>query len=190
MSLKWAVAWTFALAFAFGAWAQQAPGFQASLTPECARYDRSQRIEGLTLSVWGENPQAALSLGLVNGSTGESSGLSLGLMNYAESYAGAQWGLGNFVGQDFYGWQGGPLFGLVGSVVNYTGGHMGGVQTGLVNLSGKLSGLQLGLINYTQYADRGLQIGVVNLIAQNSGWFTHWPDEVAPGMILVNWHFD
>ena len=163
--------------------------FQASLTPDCAIHDRSTRIEGLTLSIWGENPQAALSIGLVNGATGESSGLSLGILNYAESYAGAQWAVANFTEGNCSGWQGGPCIGLLGSIVNYTGGHMRGLQTGVVNLSGQLSGLQLGLINYTQLADEGVQVGLVNIIAQNNGWFTNWPNEVAPGMVLVNWRF-
>jgi hypothetical protein len=180
------------VALALGAWAQQHekyPAFQASLVPDYAIYERSQRIEGLTLSIWGENPQTALSIGLVNGSCGESVGMSLGVLNYAESYSGVQWAFANFTGQDCYGWQGGPGLGLVISVLNYTGGHMNGLQTGLVNIAGKLSGLQFGLINYTQTADQGVQIGLVNMIAENQGWFTQWPNEVAPGMILANWRF-
>lgn len=174
---------------ALGAGAEENPSFQASFLPDAAMYPRTQRIEGITLSVWGENPQAAFSLGFVNGATGESSGLCLGLVNYAETYAGAQWALVNVTEANDSGWQGGPLFGLVGSVLNYTGGDMSGVQTGIVNLSKKLSGVQVGIVNYTQYADKGVQVGVVNVIAQNSGWFTNWPNEVAPGMILVNWRF-
>jgi hypothetical protein len=38
---------------------------QLSLTPDFALYDRSERIEGVTLSIWGENPQSAFALGLV-----------------------------------------------------------------------------------------------------------------------------
>ena len=49
--------------------------FQLSLTPDVAIHDRNERIEGFSLSVWGENPQSAFALGLVNGSTGDSSGL-------------------------------------------------------------------------------------------------------------------
>lgn len=179
-----------ALVTALSAVAQEAvPAFQASFTPEYAMYPRSQRIQGMTLSFWGENPQTALAIGLVNGSTGESSGLSIGVLNYAESYAGAQWSFANFTEGNCSGWQGGPVLGLVVSVMNYTGGHMKGLQTGVINMSGKLSGLQLGLINYTQSAESGVQVGLVNLIAENNGWFTQWPREVAPGMILVNWRF-
>lgn len=187
---SWMVAIAFGCAACWaGAQESGIPFFQASLTPEHALYPSGQRIEGVTLSIWGENPQSALAIGLVNGSTEPSSGFSLGVVNYAESYGGVHWSLANFTQGDFSGWQGGPLFGLLGSVVNYAGGDMKGLQTGVINLSGKLSGLQLGLINYTQYAESGVQVGLINLISQNSGWFTQFPREVAPGMILVNWRF-
>ncbi len=183
------IAGALALGLALGAAAGENPFFQASLTPDYAIHESHQRIEGITLSVWGHNPQSSLALGLVNGSSGESSGLSLGVLNYAESYAGVQWAFANFTAGDVSGWQGGPGLGLLISLLNYAGGKMSGLQTGLVNASGTLTGLQLGLINYTQYADSGVQIGLVNLIAQNDGWFTRFPDEVAPGMILANWRF-
>ncbi len=48
--------------------------FQLSLTPDVAIYDRTDRIDGLTLSIWGENPQSSLAIGLVNGTTGNSVG--------------------------------------------------------------------------------------------------------------------
>ncbi len=174
-----------------GLCAQEAecPAFQASLVPGHALHGRDRRIEGLTLSVWGENPQSALALGLVNGSVGDSAGLSVGLVNYAESYRGAHWSFVNLASGDVTGWQGGPVFGLLVSALNYTGGQMTGLQTGLVNLSGSLNGVQIGLVNYTQRAEAGVQVGVVNVIAQNRGWFARLPDEVAPAMVLVNWRF-
>jgi len=183
------VAWVVALGIAIRALAQDAPSFQASVVPGFSVHSPDQKIEGLTLSLWGENPQQAFSFGLVNGSTGSSEGFSLGLVNYAESYGGVHWGLVNATSGDFVGWQGGPLCGLVGSVVNFTGGKMNGFQSGVVNLAGTLSGLQLGVVNYAQRAESGVQIGVVNFIAENNGWFTRWPHEVAPGMLLVNWRF-
>ena len=167
----------------------QVESFQASFTPKHALHDQETRIEGLTLSIWGENPQSALSIGFVNGSTGTSQGFSLGLMNYSERYSGLQWSCANFSHSDFSGWQGGPLFGLLGSVVNYCGGDMSGLQTGCVNLTGGMSGVQIGLINYAQKVEGGLQIGIVNLIGNTGGWFTAWPNEIAPGMIFVNWKF-
>jgi len=170
------------------AWAQS-ESFQASLTPDHAIHDRTTRIEGMTLSIWGENPQSAFSLGFVNGATGQSSGLSLGLLNYADTYSGAQWSIINITHGDVSGWQGGFAFGLLGSVMNYTGGHMRGLQTGLINMSGNLSGLQVGLVNYSQRVDSGLQIGLINLIAETEGWFENFPHEVAPGMVLANWRF-
>ena len=167
----------------------QVEAFQMSFTPKHALHDQETRIEGLTLSIWGENPQSALSIGLVNGSTGASQGLSFGLVNYSERYAGAQWSFANFSGSDFAGWQGGPLFGLLGSVVNYCGGSLSGVQTGCVNLTGGMSGVQVGILNYAQEVKGGVQIGIVNLIGNTGGWFTDWPNEIAPGMVFVNWKF-
>ena len=167
----------------------QVEAFQASFTPKHAIHDRETRIEGVTLSVWGENPQSALSIGFVNGSTGTSKGFSLGLVNYSERYAGAQWSFANFCHSDFSGWQGGPLFGVLISAVNYCGGSMSGLQTGAVNLTGKMSGVQIGIVNYAQEVESGLQVGLVNLIGNTSGWFTNWPNEVAPGMIFANWKF-
>jgi len=161
---------------------------QLSLTPSFAIHDRSERIEGLTLSLWGENPQSALAIGLVNGSTGDSQGLSLGLLNYAETYTGLQWGLVNYTSGDFSGWQGGFFIGLVGSVVNYTGGTMTGFQCGIVNYAGNLNGFQLSAVNYASKVEAGVQIGIVNIMPENE-WFSRLPDELAPGMILVNWHF-
>lgn len=153
---------------------------QLSLTPEIAIFDRSERIEGLCLSIWGENPQSALALGLVNGSTGRSAGFSLSLLNYADSYKGIQWAAINYTKGDFLGWQSG--------LVNYTHGQMKGLQGGVVNYAGHLTGLQLGLVNYAASATTGVQIGLVNLIPQNE-WFGGLPNELAPGMVLVNWRF-
>lgn len=163
--------------------------FNLSLTPEIAVYDHTTTINGMTLSIWGENPQNSFALGLVNGTTGRSTGLSLGLMNYANHYQGCQWSLVNYTEQDFSGWQGGPFFGLLVSVVNYTGGNMTGLQTGAVNYAGSLTGLQIGIVNYAEAADSGVQVGLVNIIHQNKHWFSGLPEELAPGMILVNWRF-
>ena len=161
---------------------------QLSLTPDFAIYDRSERIEGVALSIWGENPQAGFALGLVNGSTGDSVGLSVGLVNYADSYTGLQWSFVNYTKGDFTGWQGGPFFGLLVSAVNYTEGTMKGLQCGLVNCAGTLNGLQVGFVNYAQKVKSGVQIGIVNVMTENE-WFSKLPDELAPAMVLVNWHF-
>ncbi len=165
---------------ATGAWAGNKP-IQLSLTPDIALYDRTEMIEGLTLSIWGENPQRALALGVVNGSSGESAGLSWALiLNYSDSYRGVQWAPINYAKGDFLGWQGG--------FVNYTDGAMRGLQSGVVNYAGRLTGLQFGFVNYAAAAQTGVQIGLVNLIPQNA-WFTGLPNELAPGMIFVNWRF-
>lgn len=150
-----------------------------SLTPDIALYDRSTTIEGLCLSVWGENPQTALALGIVNGSTGQSAGLSWAfILNYADSYKGLQIAPINYTKVDFLGWQAGA--------VNYTEGRMKGLQTGFVNYAGVLTGLQFGFVNYAADAETGVQLGLVNLIPKNE-WFTGLPDELAPGMIFINW---
>ena len=142
---------------------------QLSLTPNIALHSRHEIIEGLTLSIWGENRQEALSLGIVNGSKGQSVGASLGLFNYADYYRGIHFG----------------LFG-----VNYTKNNFFGGQIGWfgVNYAGQMKGLQLGLGNWADTAQDGVQIGLVNIIAQNK-WFDNFPDEVAPGMLFVNWRF-
>jgi len=172
---------------ASGAAAETRP-FNLSLTPDAAVYDRGDIIKGITLSIWGENQQTSLAIGFVNGTIGESAGLSVGLLNYAENYKGLQWGLVNYTTGNFAGWQGGPFVGLLVSAVNYTGGDMTGLQLGAVNYAGRLSGLQIGLVNYAETTDAGVQIGLVNIIPQNE-WFDNLPDELAPAMILVNWRF-
>jgi len=154
---------------------------QVSITPNIALFSRSERIEGLCLSLWGENPQTALALGFVNGSTGDSAGLSWALLvNYADNYKGIQWAPVNYTKGEFLGWQAGA--------VNYTEGRMKGLQTGVVNYAGRLTGLQLGLVNFAETAETGVQIGLINFIPSNR-WFTGLPDELAPGMVLINWRF-
>ena len=163
--------------------------FNLSVTPDVSIYGRNMTIEGMTLSIWGENQQTSFALGLVNGSAGRSAGFSLGILNYAENYKGLQLGLVNYTKQDSFGWQGGLLLGFLISAVNYTGGTMKGVYTGVVNYAGNLKGLELGLVNYADDADSGFQIGLINIMHKNKHWFSNLPGELAPGMILVNWRF-
>ena len=155
--------------------------FQASLTPEIALYPSTESISGLTLSIWGENPQHSLAIGFVNGTSGKSGGLSWGLVNYGTDYVGVQLGVVNFVKGDFTGWQDG--------VVNFTRGRVTGFQSGCVNYAGTLSGLQWGVVNVADKTDGGVQVGLVNVIRENTAWFSEFPREVAPVMILVNWNF-
>ena len=156
--------------------------FNLSLTPDIAVYDRGETIEGLTLSIWGENQQTSLALGIANGSTGQSAGLSWGLvLNYADDYKGIQWAPINYTKGNFLGWQNG--------FVNYSGGAMKGLQVGAVNYAGRVTGLQFGFVNYAEDTDAGVQIGVVNIIRQHTRWFTGLPEELAPAMIFINWRF-
>ncbi len=149
---------------ASSAYAESKP-FQASLTPDIAIHSRGTYIKGVSLNIWGENPQTAIAFGFVNGSSGDSSGFSWGLVNYAENYTGVEW-----------------------AAVNYAKGNFTGWQAGFFNYTGRLKGLQLGVINYAKTAESGLQVGLVNIIEQNQ-WFTGFPGELAKGMIFVNWRF-
>lgn len=177
-----------AVFFSALAMADDVKPFNLSLTPDVAIYPRTDTIEGLTLSIWGENQQRSLALGIANGTLGHSAGLCLGILNYADSYKGLQLGILNYTKEDSTGWGGGLFFGFVASVVNYTGGTMKGVFTGVVNYTGNLKGVDLGIVNYAEDAT-GIQIGIINIIHKNKSWFGNLPGELAPTMILVNWRF-
>jgi hypothetical protein len=139
--------------------------FQLSLVPDVAIHARDTYIKGVTIGIWSENPQAAFALGFVNGSKGDSTGFSLGLVNYAENYIGADLG-----------------------TVNLASGTFKGMQWGFLNYAGKLSGLQLGVVNVAKSADSAIQIGLVNVIQQNE-WFSEFPQALAKGMVFLNWRF-
>lgn len=152
---------------ASGAFAET-KGFQMSLIPGIAIHSQTTLIKGVSLSFLGENPQNGLALGVVNGSTGESSGLSLGLLsNYSENYTGAQ----------------------LAFIANHSSQKSSGLQLAVFNYAGKLHGLQLGFINVARTSDKGVQIGLINFMNQTKNWFSNFPNEVAPGMIFVNWRF-
>lgn len=154
--------------------------FQLSLTPDIALHDRATRIEGVSLNIWGENEQSSLALGLVNGFKSSSEGAALGLFNYSDGYTGFQLAGINYTNGAMLGWQMGLL--------DYTVGSMQGIQLGAVNYAGNLKGLQIGLVNYAASAASGIQIGIINIIPTNE-WFTRFPDQIAPGMLLFNWRF-
>lgn len=142
------------------------PFFQASLTPDIAIHDKGTRISGITLNIWGENPQSAFSLGFVNGSTGDSKGFTWSFFcNYAENYTGVAW-----------------------SLVNYSKGTFVGWQSGAVNYAKEAHGLQLGFVNVAENLKNGVQVGFVN-VALNNPWFKEFPDKLATGFPFVNWSF-
>ena len=138
--------------------------FQAALTPDIALQSKDTRINGISLAIWGQNPQSAFTLGFVNGSTGVSSGLSWGIVNYAETYKGVQIG-----------------------VVNTSSELFVGVQDGLVNITKEARGLQLGTVNYTETL-KGVQIGLV-CIVNTTPWFKEFPDKLSKGFPFLNWSF-
>ena len=153
--------------------------FQASLTPDIAIHSRTTEIHGLALSIWGENPQHALALGFVNGSTGDSGGLSWSLVNYADSYTGVAWGIVNVSQNEFIGWQCGFF--------NVSQGTYVGFQSGGINVAKDYTGLQLGFVNYSENL-HGVQLGFIN-VAMNNPWFTEFPNKLATGFPIVNWSF-
>ncbi|WP_020675380.1 LA_2272 family surface repeat-containing protein [Geopsychrobacter electrodiphilus] len=153
---------------ATGAVAAETQGFQLSLIPDIAIQARTTRIKGVSLNIWGENPQNAIALGLVNGSTGDSSGVSVGLLaNYAETYEGAQ----------------------LAWFANYSSVKLTGFQWAAFNYAAKLHGLQLGFINFAESSDKGVQVGLINIMNNTKDWFRNFPNEIAPVMVLVNWRF-
>lgn len=190
-------------------YAQQA--FNLSLIPDVALHDRNEYIRGVSLGVFSENPQEAFALGIINGSTGESAGLSLGIANYADTYFGGQLGLFNVIRNefgglqvgafnmvlgDFSGWQNGILNVTQGGfsgwqygIVNFTRQDFVGLQSGWLNVAGgSVLGLQIGLVNYAGRADRCIQVGLANIIADNQ-LLIGLPEELSPAMIMVNWGF-
>lgn len=151
-----------------------------SLTPDVAIYDRTDTIEGVTLSIWGENPQKSLALGIANGFTDKSIGFGWGILNYADSYKGVQFSMINYTDND--------AMGFFSSFVNFTKETFIGLQAGGVNYAGYLKGVQFGLVNYADDGKSGVQIGFINVMPKNE-WFSKMPNELAPGMIFVNWRF-
>jgi len=152
---------------------------QLSLTPDIALQSKDTTIRGLSLNIWGENPQHGVALGFINGSTGESSGFSWGLCNYAESYTGVQWSFLNMSKISFNGWQSG--------CVNYSQGTFTGFQSGFLNYAQDFKGLQWGFVNYAESLD-GVQIGFAN-VAMNNGWWDEFPDKFAKVFPFFNWSF-
>lgn len=154
--------------------------FQLSLTPDIALKSRDTLIRGVSLGIWSENPQHSLTLGIVNGSTGQSSGFTWALaINYTENYTGVAWAFVNVSKESFVGWQSGAL--------NYAQGTFKGLQSGWINVGQDTTGVQLGLLNYT--ADlKGVQVGLLNIV-KNNGWFDEFPNKLAKGFPFVNWSF-
>jgi len=170
---------------AAGLSAEESKPFQASLTPDIAIYSKTTEIRGLSLNIWGENPQQGVAIGFVNGSTGDSKGFTWGLFNYADSYTGVSWGAVNYSKTSFVGWQGGFVFWP--SLVNVSQGTFTGFQEGVVNCAQEFHGFQLALVNYTENL-HGVQVGLVN-IALNNPWFNDFPDKLATGFPIINWSF-
>lgn len=173
--IAWMAAWLISTA---SLQADDTP-IQLSLTPDIALYPSTTTVSGLSLNIWGLNPQTSLTLGFVNGSTGDSGGFSLGLVNCAESYTGVLFGIVNVSTENFTGWQNG--------YVNIAQGTFKGFEWGFINVAEDTTGFQLGAVNYAQKLD-GLQIGFIN-VAANNRWFDEFPDKLAPAFPILNWSF-
>lgn len=156
--------------------------FNLSLTPDIAVYKRTEKVTGVTLSIWGENETHGVGIGIVNGTRGHSVGLSFGIVNYGESFTGAQISAVNWTTKEFVGFQWG--------LVNLAYSSMTGLQAGAFNYAEKLSGVQFGLVNYAEKTSSGVQIGLVNVIPMNKSFFGDFPGAVAPYMLLANWRFN
>lgn len=159
-----------------------------------AIYSKTTEIDGFAINIWGENPQHSLNLGFVNGSTGDSGGVALGIANYADSYTGLMLGLVNVSLTEFTGLQCGAVnysiesySGVQWGLVNYAQGTCVGAQAGWVNAADEFHGLQLGFANYAQNLT-GVQIGFLN-VAGNNGWFDQCPDKLAMAFPIINWSF-
>ncbi len=154
-----------------------------SLVPDVALHGRTARIEGFTLSLWGENEQKSFALGFVNGSLGNSAGFSLGvLLNYSDTYTGLQIAPVN--------WSKKAFVGVQAALVNFAEGSVTGVQWGFFNYASHVKGLQLGFANYADTGANLIQIGLINIIAQTKDWFGHFPKALAPFMVIANWRFE
>ena len=155
--------------------------FQLSITPDLALHPTDTLIKGISLNIWGENQQRSINFGFINGSNGDSSGISVGLVTYNQTYTGVNFATVNYTANDFKGLQAG--------FVNFSGGETNGIQLGVANIAMNLSGLQIGILNYARTVEKGVQIGLVNIIHNNLEYFHNLPDQVAPIMTLINWRF-
>jgi len=146
---------------------------QLALTPEIELVPADESIKGLRLNIYGENKDVmGLSLGFVNKSTGNTSGVELGLVDLTEG--------------EFHGWQygwayaktEGRFIGLQNGIVTYTGGNFTGLQYGLVDTTaGNYKGVQVGLVAITKGDFSGWQAGSLiglkeNLLAFKTGLLT------------------
>ena len=125
-------------------------------------------------------------LGLINWNSNSatawarrSSGVQLGLVNYADTFTGLQEGFVNVADGTFMGLQSG-FVNCAHDVYGLQLGRLGLLPVGVNVASGSLRGCQIGLVNYANQVEGGLQIGVVNIIARN-GWL--------PVLPIVNGHF-
>jgi hypothetical protein len=198
-----------AIALFFGpgsvAWADR-PIQLALWPPDLQLVHPRESIGGLRLQIYGRNADmTGLDIGLVNQTDGHFVGLGCGLANLVDgdlrgvqlgywgysrtrgdvegwtsgiysrvhgTTTGLQNGIVSMTDRDFTGWQ-------MALAWSHTGGHLTGLQCGIVNQATSVSGLQLGLVNRAGRME-GLQLGLWNQIDSKTDL------RVLP---IVNWSF-
>jgi hypothetical protein len=152
---------------------------QISFFPPAQLVSEDQEITAFRLSLYGRNAEmTGLDLGLVTHTTGDATALQIGAVNIVE---------GDFTGLQA-GWAG-------GSLVNFTRGHMKGLQFAIYNGAGSGQGLQWGLVNNTEGHMEGLQVSFVNIANDFNGLQVGLINIIRskdrfPVLPLVNWKFD
>ena len=180
--------------------------FNACLwAPDLQVYPTTDSIKGVRLSIYGENQSlTGLDFGFANVLDGEMKGAQLSfIFGTAQEVKGVQWswlysgadkGVTGWSGA-WVNWGGGDLLGLGTGLLNWNEGevtgvqwgfanvserNVTGVQVGFVNVTDSLSGLQFGFVNYCENGVKALQVGLVNIM-DNSDLYPVFP--------FVNWQF-
>jgi len=126
---------------------------------------------GALANVVGDKTIALQFAGVANVVHGDGAGLQMSLVNYANSFVGAQIGAIDWNSAASIGAQVGvatvdieEYTGFSAGLVNYAG-KVTGFQLGAVNAADEATGLQIGVINGVNRM-HGVQIGLVNVIAE------------------------
>ena len=179
---------------------------QAALwPPELQIISEDESIRGVRFNIYGRNQNmTGLDLGFMHETTGDFSGVGLGLVSLVNgAMYGVEWnGIYTRAQGGFHGWPSGIVTrsqgasaglqtGLVAlndadmagvqlsGIYNHVKTHISGVQVAIVNHAGDVKGVQLGIANFAENMN-GLQIGLWNQIDAKETW------KVIP---IVNWKF-
>ena len=103
----------------------------------------------------------ACQLGAVNVVRGDAGGIQLSLANYANSFAGVQFGC-------LFNWNRAASAGVQAGLVNEDLEEFAGASFGAINNAGSIVGFQLGVFNFTDKMT-GVQIGFINAAGDMKG---------------------